>query len=73
MASAYLIKNLSNPKIQYYVQSGFQAVHDLCELYGFDPPDYLTFLSQLEVNRQNVVSFYDRLDQFGANPFNKKE
>ena len=73
MASAYLIKNLNNPKIQYYVQSGFQAIQDLSDLYGFEAPDYLTFLSQLDVNRQNVINFYDRLDEFGANPFKKKE
>lgn len=71
MTSQYIIKNINNPKIRYYIDSGFHAVNDLCEMYGFEAPDYLTFLSQLEVNRQNVVSFYDRLDQFGANPFNK--
>ena len=73
MTSPYIVKNLGNPKIKYYVQSGFQAFTDLCNMYGFEAPDYLTFLSDLNASRQDVISFYDRLDEFGANPFNKKE
>lgn len=71
MTSQYIIKNLENPKIRYFVTSGYQACKDLCDLYGFEPPEFFEFLSMLESNRQDVIRFYERLDTYGANPFKK--
>ena len=71
MTSPYLIKNLENPMIKYYVQSGYQAFSDLCEMYGFRQPDYITWISKLNADRQDVIKFYERLDKFQANPFKK--
>ena len=72
MTSQYLIKNLENPKISYYIHSGYQAYTEFCNLYGLEAEDFFSFLSKLESTRENVISFYDRLDQFDANPFNKE-
>ncbi len=71
MTSPYIIKNIENPKIRYFVTSGFKAWTDLCDMYGFEPPDFFEFMSTLEANRQDVIRFYARLDEFGANPFKK--
>lgn len=72
MTSQYLIKNIENPKIRYYIGAGYHAYTDLCKMYGLEAENFLSFFSKLESTREDVISFYDKLDQFNANPFNKE-
>ena len=71
MKSQYLIDNIDDPKIQYFIISGYQAYTDLCKIYGLDLFPYLTFISKIKAGKKEVDFFYKFLDACQANPFNK--
>lgn len=71
MASQYLIKHLEDPKVRYYITTGYRIYCDFCNIYAMEAEDFLSFLSYLGSTEEDVNNFYARLAKWGINPFKK--